>query len=433
MRDVLARVLGVAILGLAITSLASCGGSGSDLTATGSSASSSSSQVIAAPGANAAAVVVDCGPAAICNTDYSAVNTLYVTVTVCQPGTSTCATIDHVQVDTGSYGLRLLSQALPSGFSLPAEYSSTNNEALAECTEFADGYSWGPLVLADVEVASETASSVPMQVIGDPNYTSVPSDCSGTGGSQEDTVMTFGANGILGVGPFAQDCGATCAQEVVGSGYYQCLNATTCASAQVTLAQQVTNPVVLFSSGDANGVIVELPSIPAGGAASVTGTLVFGISTENNNEITTQTILPADPGSGDITTTYNGTALTGSYIDSGSNGYFFADSSIPGCTVNTYFFCPSSTLDLSATVTGSDNNPSTTGATYTVDFSIANADSLNGSYTAFDDLGGSLTSQQSAQGGGVFDWGLPFFFGRNVFTAIDGEATPVGEGPYFAY
>jgi hypothetical protein len=33
----------------------------------------------------------------------------------------------------------------------------------------------------------------------------------------------------------------------------------------------------------------------------------------------------------------------------------------------------------------------------------------------------------------VFDWGLPFFFGRKVFTAIDSRATPAGIGPYYAF
>jgi hypothetical protein len=34
---------------------------------------------------------------------------------------------------------------------------------------------------------------------------------------------------------------------------------------------------------------------------------------------------------------------------------------------------------------------------------------------------------------GAFDWGLPFFFGRQVFTAIEGASTPGGSGPYFAF
>ena len=32
-----------------------------------------------------------------------------------------------------------------------------------------------------------------------------------------------------------------------------------------------------------------------------------------------------------------------------------------------------------------------------------------------------------------FDFGLPFFFGVNVFTAIADQSTPGGTGPYVAF
>jgi Protein of unknown function (DUF3443) len=61
-----------------------------------------------------------------------------------------------------------------------------------------------------------------------------------------------------------------------------------------------------------------------------------------------------------------------------------------------------------------------------VTFTIANADALfSTSNAAFNDLG--------ATDFGAFDWGVPFFFGRNVFVAIDGQQTPSGLGPYWAY
>ena len=34
---------------------------------------------------------------------------------------------------------------------------------------------------------------------------------------------------------------------------------------------------------------------------------------------------------------------------------------------------------------------------------------------------------------GSFDYGLPFFYGRNVFTAIEDASTPAGNGPYFGF
>ena len=65
----------------------------------------------------------------------------------------------------------------------------------------------------------------------------------------------------------------------------------------------------------------------------------------------------------------------------------------------------------------------------TVNFSIANALALfaNQDNVAFANVGG--TSALS----GYFDWGLPFYFGRNVFTSIEGQTTPVGTGPFVAF
>ena len=148
---------------------------------------------------NTVSVIVDEGPS------NQSVNTLFTSVTVCVPGSTTnCQTIDHIQVDTGSYGLRILAPVLT--LTLPVE-TLANGNSLAECTKFVDGFSWGPVVTADLQIAGETAKSLPVQVIGDSRFTNIPSECSGTGGTEEDTVSTFGANGILGVGPFELDCG----------------------------------------------------------------------------------------------------------------------------------------------------------------------------------------------------------------------------------
>jgi hypothetical protein len=136
------------------------------------------------------------------------VNGAFTTVTVCVPGTSNCATVNGMLVDTGSTGVRILSSALPSGFPLPHQTAGGN--PMAECFQFVDGFTWGSVVTADVKIAGESASSVPMQVIADPAFPTIPTACSNTGPSEQ-TVTDLGANGILGIGNFKQDCGGACA------------------------------------------------------------------------------------------------------------------------------------------------------------------------------------------------------------------------------
>ncbi|MDQ1387146.1 MAG: hypothetical protein QOF56_600, partial [Acidobacteriaceae bacterium] len=51
---------------------------------------------------------------------------------------------------------------------------------------------------------------------------------------------------------------------------------------------------------------------------------------------------------------------------------------------------------------------------------------------AFSQLGGPDTFP-GTKTQSYFDWGLPFFYGRNVYTAIETKSTPGGTGPYWAY
>jgi len=405
---ILKRALSCGVMLLAGLAMASCGGSSG-------SGSGSGTTTTTTQASNQLAVTVSAGP------NSNAVNTLYTTVTLCVPGTTTCQTIDNIQVDTGSYGLRVLASVLT--LSLPLA-TATDGNSLVECTQFVDGYSWGPVATADLEVTGEKASSLPVQVIGSSSFANVPSDCSSTG-SAEDTVATFGANGILGIGVFEQDCGAGCADSAL-SGYYYSCTSTDCNAIAVPLASQVLNPIPLFTT-DNNGSIIELSSVATAGAATVSGSIFFGIDTESNNASGSHTVLTLDPDNGYLTTTYNGAALTTSFIDSGSNGFFFNDSSIAACTSSDFsgFYCPSSTLALTATLTGQS------GTTASVSFSIANAQTIadaNPSYTAFSDLGGEYSSSAT-----TFDWGLPFFFGRNVYNAIENHSTTAGTGPYVAF
>jgi hypothetical protein len=401
------RLIAVAAISISILIVSACGGSSSN----GQNSS------VAGAGPNVAAVTVNSGPS-VNGQSVGDINLLFMSVTVCTPGSTTaCQTIDNVQVDTQSYGLRIIASALASSVSLPAE-TDANNNPLAECAQFADGYSWGSLRTADLQIAKETAAKVPVQVIGDPAFPTVPADCSSTG-TQEDTVATFGANGILGVGLFQQDCG-NCTVGTQTGHYYVCPTASTCQDATVLLAQEVSNPVYQFAT-DNNGIIVELPNVPAQGAATVSGSLVFGIDSQQNNVLQNATILYANE-SGDFTVVYKSTSYVDALFDTGSNANYIVDSTIPTCADNP-FMCPSSTL------TSSVSNEDETGTILPATLSVANADSLfsNNSYTAFSNLAGQNSDATS------FVWGLPFFFGRNVYFAYDGRTNTEGTGPFYAY
>ncbi|MFI4886182.1 MAG: DUF3443 family protein [Steroidobacterales bacterium] len=454
------------LLGLvqALLLLSGCGGggSGSVVTPTSNNGSGGGNQV-----PNAITMVVDSGP------NGNDVDTPFISVTVCAPGsTANCQQIDHVEVDTGSYGLRIMSSVLSS--SLAAAFrqeESTNGNSVVECTEFADGFSWGPVKIADVRIAGEAASIVPIQVIGDPAYAPPPSTAGGvspeiptacsSNAPEEDTVKSFGANGIIGIGVLAADC-PSCAQAVSSGNnpgyYYECPASTwspnnPCNPIQISQTAQVTDPVTLFQR-DNNGVIVELQPA-AEGASSDTGTLMFGIGTEGNNSLGAQTVFTASVPYGNITTTYtaqDGTQLVlpYSYFDTGSNAYYFTDDRIPSTLSCSHYggynsqqpdswFCPSSELSLLATNTGLN------GAQSPVQFSIGNAYTVFGSHpsgTVFDDLGASSGSQDgncasaSTASGSLdcaFDFGFPFFLGKSVYIAFVGANTSWGTGPYIAY
>lgn len=368
---------------------------------------------------------------------FLATNQSFVSVTVCVPGTNTCQTIDHVEVDTGSTGLRILQSVLT--ISLP-QATAPSGSPLDECLVFLDGFVWGPVSTATISMAGETASNAPVQVvIPSSSSPAAPGTCSGqtTGPNEGDSVEAFGANGIIGVGLFQNDCGQYCVQD--GSScsgtsaspcvYYSC-PPSGCSPTNLAIAQQVPNPVSLFAT-DNNGVLIQLPTVGDGGAGTTNGSLIFGIGTQSNNGLGSATVYDVpDSGTnaGNFTTTFNGSSIPG-FVDSGSNGYFFADSSIPTCaSPNQEWYCPSTSPDnLSA-----QNQGTNMSSGVTVNFSIENADTLFGSNNvAFSTLGGTYPA--SSPGGPAFDWGLSFFYGKSVFTAIDGANTPGGIGPYIAY
>ncbi|MFM0504925.1 DUF3443 domain-containing protein [Paraburkholderia caffeinilytica] len=340
-------------------------------------------------------------------------NMLTTSVTVCQTGSSNCATIDNIQVDTGSNGLRILASALPA--SLPLAAVGSGSGVTGECAVFGGGYTWGAVRSADVRMAGQLAASIPIQLIADPALPDVPTDCAGAGPSML-TVASLRANGILGVGLFAADCGSGCVNTALPRWYYSCDASGACLASTQALAQQVSNPVSRFAL-DNNGVVIDLPAIADAGAASVSGSLIFGIGTQANNTLGGASVVKTNQVTGYVVTSSAGQTYSQSYIDSGSNALFFNNTQLPQCG---YWYCPSATQTASASIVG------TNGATSTVSFSIGNATTLfASSNNAFNNLAGIS--------GNSFGWGLPFFFGRRVYTAIASRVTSAGPGPYYAF
>ena len=379
------------------------------------------------PGTNVAPITVDGGPAAAVN----GINSAYVSVTICQPGsTSNCQVIDHVLLDTASTGLRVLASVANASLALPQE-KDTANQPLFECLQFGDhSYTWGSVRLADVQIADGKAMSLPVQLIGDATAPTAPSECSlaltASPLPAADTVAALNANGILGIGVFREDCGSGCTQPPGAGQIYQYYTCTTnCAGETLDTSLQVQNPVYRFASNN-NGVIIELPAIAATGAFGARGSLVLGINTQGNNSLGSATILPVDA-LGYVTTVYNGQTLTHSYIDSGSKGLYF-DDAITACdtaSVAGGLYCPGTTLQLSATLQNADGT-----ASKQVDFTVGDGLALmqaEPTYNAFANFGGPLGDATA------FDWGLPFFYGRNVYVAIEGQSTTGATGPYFAF
>ncbi len=376
--------------------------------------SSSSSSSTSTASTNVLQVVVNGGPT------NNALNQLFATVTICVPGTSNCQTISGILVDTGSVGLRVLSSVLTQQLQLPQQ-TGAGGAPVVECLPFVDGFTWGPVQTADVKIAGETASNIPIQVIGVDKFPTIPTSCSSQGTSEE-TLTDLNANGILGLGLFPDDCGLGCT--LTGSTnpglYYSCPTPASCVVTTEAEASQVQNPVSHFAI-DNNGVVIQLPSVPSGGAASVAGTLTFGIGTQSNNALGSAKVFTLD-GSFNFGTTFNGVAYPSSFIDSGSNGVFFLDSAttgLPNCSLSTGFYCPTTLTSLSATQRGLN------GTSNVVAFNAGNVDRVNATFSALAEATGSNP--------GGFDWGLPFFYGRTVFTAIYGRSTPGGTGPFWAY
>lgn len=407
---------------LSFSLLAGCGGGSGSGTPSPASSTAPAPVVPAVPvpvTPPATAALTNFQPITVSAGPAGGVNLLHTSITVCPPGGPTgCRTIDDVLVDTGSTGLRLFASVLPASLTLPQQ-AAPNGAPLAECGQFADGYTWGPVRRADVRLGGETLRNLSVQVMGDPAFQTVPTGCSATGPA-ENTVADFGSNGVLGIGNFINDCGDACVRTALSGFYYSCSSAG-CTPTRVPAAQQLQHPASLLAK-DNNGVLLQLPAVAPEGATGLAGTMIFGIGTESNNGLGSARVYTVDAQDATLQISVNGVPYASSFFDSGSNGTFFPSSTIPSC--GSGFYCPLTPQTISAVVQGKN------GTNTAFDFLITNADAMfrdHPSFTVFPTLGGSTFGTPAV------DLGLPFYFGKTVYTAIEGKSTPGGTGPYVAF
>lgn len=458
---------------------------GSSAVSTAACATPGSSSLSGSPSNNVMQITVDgslCSAATTADLGY--LNKPCASVTICQPGTNNCQTVSDVLIDTGSYGLRVFPSGTNangssynlSSLNLPSVTQS--GQAVATCAQFLDGSAlWGPVVQADVVLVTggERASSIPIQLLNASYGGSVPADCDGgqaataPSGTNPDGDYA-GFNAILGIGLWTQDCGIDCDPayntSVAATGieasyypYYTC-SGSTCSQALVSVANQVTNPVSAFPVNN-NGLIFEVPSISSSGAASVSGSIILGIGTggNSNNAMSGSAHTYAADANADFATVFNGVtysdsssndAIMGSFIDSGSNSYLFVAPSGVNCcladsngdVLSTTGSCTSSDSSgwICANYTGSATNEGVdfstgapTGSGVSASFSVENFYTLtSGSGMVFSDL--ASADDASSSNPGTFDFGLPFFFGRNIYVGFQRTSgTTLVSQPYWAY
>ena len=384
------------------------------------------------PSGTPAPVASNSVPLSVDTTAYSNLNMLTPSVTLCSPAAPTsCQTIDHILVDTGSVGLRVFASALDPSINLPQQISSTSGgNPVAECFPFASGYTWGAVKLANLQLGAETANNMAIQVMGDASYPIIPTGCSNFGQSLNSASILH-ANGILGVGLFRQDCKALCTNPSYTVNIYYVCSTSACNSINQNLADQLQNPVSLFGT-DNNGVIIQLNPIvtPQNGQLDATGALIFGVDTKANNGSANTTTLFTDA-NGMVTTFYKGQIYSDSFFDSGSNTLAFNDPSITQCATTgpqrlPGFYCPGSQLLLTAMSAGTDNVTSNV-----INFSVDNAARMiygsPFSFAAFTNIAAPAWNDS------VFDWGLPFYYGNTVYTVMENATTTKGNGPYFGW
>jgi len=385
-------------------------------------------------------------------------NLLYADVKVCVPGDPTqCATIDHVLVDTGSVGLRVLASKV-AGLPLPQRNLLNHpGENPWECYAFVIGGLWGRNAVADVWLGQQRTNNlgIPIQIIeeGGPSAVPPPQDCIDAVGGNPSNILTsaasLGANGILGVGSTPVDCGDMCISGTYAAAgahiqYYRCpaqlTSPTQCSAATLQSNELVYNPVAALPVPFNNGMVIKLPKVSSPGAASARGELILGVnSVLPQPGVYSVNQVPASAASAtlgveyqttaqllsylNVTTDIQGRKYHASYLDTGTNGLFFNHPSLTPL-ICADWYCPinPTTLPFAADILDAPSasvplppNPPPNKPSPRVNFQVGVSMFYSRNAAIPDNVGPAPAGTNAEES---FAWGLPFFYGRQVYLKI---------------
>jgi len=335
-------------------------------------------------------------------------NIAFTNIKICAPGSKTnCQVIDHVQVDTGSVGLRLSSSAVNSSLlQAMTKIPTSGGQILTGCAVFGDGsLLYGPIQTADVYIANKFVKSFPVQVTGQ----NPPVAGCGVGGFQGPADK----NGLLGI-----------ALELSGSVIYYSCNTDGSNCAPTTPTTNASPNLVSKFQNDNNGVAIALSQILGSGSVDpVLGLLIFGIGTHANNTPPVGTVPLQANSSGFINLQIGSSTTIPAIIDSGTSVVFVPASDVPAmpqCNFALGLFCPSPDTDISLGL----SSAGVTTPAINVRYTITDADTLvaSGNLVADNDFAGD-------GGSGSAILGLSFFFGKTMYFVFAGQPSPLGTGP----
>jgi hypothetical protein len=219
-----------------------------------------------------------------------------------------------------------------------------------------------------------------------------------------------------------------------------------CTQTILTTQNQVRNPIISFAGdptnnnvADNNGVIIKLPAVGSSYLSQLNGNMIFGIGTRSNNSNPPTNIFLGNPNSqnGTILTQYSNNSYN-SIFDTGSTTIQFNDNNISTSVTpsGTGFYYDPLPNQLSLNAVISSYNSTTSES---VSFNIINYDELFANNSSgigvIPGLAASTTDNSS------FIWGIPFFYGKNIYVGISNQTANFDEsttaveltGPFFAY